>query len=74
MPLEEIVVLLIDIPEEVLQITSGGSLKRAVLVVALEEVDLILEIVRPIILRRGGEESYIRIGTTPSTDILNEGV
>ena len=42
--------------------------------VALEEVDLILEIVRPIILRRGGEESYVRVGTTPSTDILDEGV
>ena len=74
MPLEEGIVFLIDSPEEVLQITSGGSLKRAVLVVALEEVDLILEIVRPIILRRGGEETYVRVGAAPSTDILDEGV
>ena len=49
--LEELVVLLVDLREEQLKVTPFGLLQCALPAIALEEIDLVHQVPRAVILR-----------------------
>ena len=62
----------VDISEEPLYIATFCFLQRAVVVIAFEEVDLILQVVRTVVLWRGREKTDIRIYPGVGADPLNQ--